>query len=236
MTMEHLIAVARGDQPADLLLRNGKLVNVYSGEILEVDIAVAAGHVAGFGPRSARSEVDLQGRFVAPGFIDAHVHIESAMASPAEFARAVLPRGTTTVVADPHEIANVLGMAGIEYMLQSTASLPMQFFFTLSSCVPATSMETAGAALTAETLTPLMSHPRVVALAEMMNFPGVIQGDPSVMAKIRLARAPANAWTATPPVSKALPWTPISPPGSPVITSASPPPKPWKNCGAACTS
>jgi adenine deaminase len=188
MTMEHLIAVARGDQPADLLLRNGKVVNVYSGEIMEMDIAVAAGHVAGFGPRSALSEVDLQGCYVAPGFIDAHVHIESAMASPAEFARAVLPRGTTTVVADPHEIANVLGLAGIEYMLQSTASLPMQFFFTLSSCVPATSMETAGAALTAEALAPLMPHPRVVALAEMMNFPGVIQGDPSVMAKIRLAR------------------------------------------------
>ena len=188
MTMEHLIAVARGDQPADLLLRNGKVVNVYSGEILEVDLAVTAGHVAGFGPRSALSEVDLQGRYVAPGFIDAHVHIESAMASPAEFARAVLPRGTTTVVADPHEIANVLGLAGIEYMLQSTASLPMQFFFTLSSCVPATSMETAGAELTAETLTPLMSNPRMVALAEMMNFPGVLQGDPSVMAKIRLAQ------------------------------------------------
>jgi adenine deaminase len=188
MTMEHLIAVARGDQPADLLLRNGKVVNVYSGEIMEMDIAVAAGHVAGFGPRSALSEVDLQGCYVAPGFIDAHVHIESAMASPTEFARAVLPRGTTTVVADPHEIANVLGLAGIEYMLQSTASLPMQFFFTLSSCVPATSMETAGAALTAEALAPLMPHPRVVALAEMMNFPGVIQGDPSVMAKIRLAR------------------------------------------------
>ncbi|MBC2736051.1 MAG: adenine deaminase [Desulfobacteraceae bacterium] len=188
MTMEHLIAVARGDQPADLLLRNGKVVNVFSGEIMEMDIAVAAGHVAGFGPRSALSEVDLQGRCVAPGFIDAHVHIESAMASPTEFARAVLPHGTTTVVADPHEIANVLGLAGIEYMLQSTASLPMQFFFTLSSCVPATSMETAGAALTAEALAPLMPHPRVVALAEMMNFPGVIQGDPSVMAKIRLAR------------------------------------------------
>jgi adenine deaminase len=188
MTMEHLIAVARGDQPADLLLRNGKVVNVYSGETLEMDIAVAAGHVAGFGPRSALSEVDLQGRYVAPGFIDAHVHIESAMASPAAFARAVLPRGTTTVVADPHEIANVLGLAGIEYMLQSTASLPMQFFFTLSSCVPATSMETAGAVLTAEALAPLMTHPRVVALAEMMNFPGVIQGEPSVLAKIRLAR------------------------------------------------
>jgi adenine deaminase len=188
MTMEHLIAVARGDQPADLLLRNGKVVNVYSGEILGMDIAVTDGHIAGFGPRAARSEVDLRGRFVAPGYIDAHVHIESAMASPTEFARAVLPRGTTTVVADPHEIANVLGLAGIEYMLQATASQPMQFFFALSSCVPATSMETAGAELTAETLAPLMPHPRVVALAEMMNFPGVIQGDPSVMAKIRLAQ------------------------------------------------
>lgn len=188
MTMEHLITVARGDQPADLLLRNGKIVNVYSGEILDTDIAIAAGHIAGFGPRSAQSEVDLRGRYVAPGYIDAHVHIESAMASPMEFARAVLPRGTTTVVADPHEIANVLGLEGIAYMLQSTVSQPLQFFFTLSSCVPATAMETAGAELTAQTLAPLISHPRIVALAEMMNFPGVIQADPEVMAKIKLAQ------------------------------------------------
>jgi len=188
MTMEHLIAVARGDQPADLLLRNAKIVNVYSGEIIDSDIAIADGHIAGFGPRSARSEVDLLGRYVAPGYIDAHVHIESAMASPMEFARAVLPRGTTTVVADPHEIANVLGLAGIEYMLESTASQPLQFFFTLSSCVPATAMETAGAELTAQTMAPLISHPRIVALAEMMNFPGVIQTDPEVMAKIQLAQ------------------------------------------------
>ena len=188
MTMENLIAVARGDQPADLLLRNGKIINVYSGEILDIDIAIAGGHIAGFGPRSARSEIDLRGRYVAPGYIDAHVHIESAMASPTEFARAVLPRGTTTVVADPHEIANVLGLAGIEYMLQSTASQPLQFFFTLSSCGPATAMETAGAELTAQTMAPLISHPRIVALAEMMNFPGVIQGDSDVMDKIRLAQ------------------------------------------------
>jgi len=188
MTMEHLIAVARGDQPADLLLRNGKIVNVYSGEILDIDIAIADGHIAGFGPRPAHAEVDLHGRYVAPGYVDAHVHIESAMASPTEFARAVLPRGTTTVVADPHEIANVLGLAGIEYMLQATASQPLQFFFTLSSCVPATAMETAGAELTAQTMAPLISHPRIVALAEMMNFPGVIQGDPEVMAKIQLAQ------------------------------------------------
>jgi adenine deaminase len=188
MTIEQLIAVARGDQPADLLLRNGRVVNVYSGEILKTEIAVANGHIAGFGPRDARCEVDLQGRFVAPGFVDAHVHIESAMASPTEFARAVLPHGTTTVVADPHEIANVLGLAGITYMLTATASLPLQVLFTLSSCVPATAMETAGAELNAGDLADLMTHPRVVALAEMMNFPGAIRGDAAVMDKIRLAR------------------------------------------------
>ncbi len=188
MSLEHLIAVARGDQPADLLLRNGRIVNVYSGEILDGDIAVADGHIAGFGAREAHAVVDLQGRFVAPGYVDAHVHIESAMASPQEFARAVLPHGTTTVVADPHEIANVLGMAGIAYMLEATERLPLQFMFALSSCVPATFMETAGAELKAEDLAPLISHPRVVALAEMMNFPGAIQGDAAVLDKIRLAR------------------------------------------------
>jgi adenine deaminase len=189
MTMEHLIAAARGDRPADLLLRNGRLVNVFSGEIIDTDLAVADGHIAGFGPREARVEVDLGGRYVAPGFIDAHVHIESAMAAPTEFARAVLPHGTTTVVADPHEIANVLGMAGIDYMLRSTEDQPLQFFFSLSSCVPATAMETAGAALTAADLAPLFDHPRVVALAEVMNFPGVIQGEHDVLAKIRAAHA-----------------------------------------------
>ena len=189
MTMEHLIAVARGDHPADLLLHNAKLVNVFSGEILDTDIAVAEGHIAGFGPREAKAEVDLGGRYLAPGFIDAHVHIESAMASPTEFARAVLPHGTTTVVADPHEIANVMGRAGIDYMLRATEGQPLHFFFSLSSCVPATAMETAGATLTAADLAPLMPHPRVVALAEVMNFPGVIQGDPDVLAKIRAAHA-----------------------------------------------
>jgi len=188
MTMEHLIAVARGDRPADLLLRNARLVNVFSGEIMGTDIAVADGSIAGFGPRAAHAEVDLGGRYLAPGFIDAHVHIESAMASPTEFARAVLPRGTTTVVADPHEIANVLGLAGIDFMLRATEAQPLQFFFSLSSCVPATKMETTGAELTADDLAPLMHHPRVVALAEVMNFPGVIQGDADLLAKIRAAR------------------------------------------------
>ena len=138
MTIEALTAVARGDRPADLLLRNARVVNVFSGEILDEDVALAEGHIAGFGVRAARREVDLAGRYLAPGFIDAHVHLESAMAAPREFARAVLPRGTTAVVADPHEIANVLGIAGIDYLLQATEDMPLQFFFTLPSCVPAT--------------------------------------------------------------------------------------------------
>jgi len=189
MTIEALTAVARGDRPADLLLRNARVVNVFSGEILDEDVTLAEGHIAGFGVRAARREVDLAGRYLAPGFIDAHVHLESAMAAPREFARAVLPRGTTAVVADPHEIANVLGIAGIDYLLQATEDMPLQFFFTLPSCVPATAMETAGATLTAADLAPLLDRPRVVGLAEMMNFPGVINNDPAVLEKIKIAGA-----------------------------------------------
>ncbi|MBL0714630.1 MAG: adenine deaminase [Desulfosarcina sp.] len=190
MPSESLLAVARGDRPADLLLTNGRLVNVYSGEIQATDIAIAGDRIAGFGPREAARIYDLKGRFVTPGFIDAHVHIESAMAAPSEFARAVLPYGTTTVAADPHEIANVLGTAGLEYMLAATEGQPLQFFFMLSSCVPSTHMETAGAVLAARHLAPYLRHPRILGLAEMMNFPGAIQGEADVMAKIKLA---ANA-------------------------------------------
>ena len=130
----------------------------------------------------------MQGRYVAPGFIDAHVHIESAMVCVTEFARAVAPLGTTTVVADPHEIANVLGTRGIDYMLRSAEGQPMDCLFALPSCVPATDMETAGARLMEADLGPFFDHPRIVALAEMMNYPGVIFADPGVMAKLALAR------------------------------------------------
>ena len=184
-----LIRTARGDAPADLLLHNARLVNVFTGRVEETDIAVAHGHVVGFGHYGARKRIDVQGRYVAPGFIDAHVHIESAMVSPPQFARAVLPHGTTSVVADPHEIANVLGIAGIEYMLSASADLPFSVFFTLSSCVPATQMESSGARLSAADLKPLMSHPRMAGLAEMMNFPGVIFEDDDVLDKIDGMRA-----------------------------------------------
>jgi len=188
-TLCHLIQVARGDRPADLLLRNARLVNVFSGTLEPTDIAVAGGYVAGLGAYDAVAVIDLQYRCVAPGFIDAHVHIESAMLAPAGFARAVLPRGTTAVVADPHEIANVLGTHGIDYMLSQSQDLPLNFFFTLPSCVPATHMETSGARLNAAALAPYVGHPRMVALAEMMNFPGVVSADAEVLAKIRAMRA-----------------------------------------------
>lgn len=187
--MNLLIRTARGDAPADLLMRNARLVNVFSGAVQSTNIAVARGHVVGFGDYHAEREVDLNGRYAAPGFIDAHVHIESAMVNPAQFARAVLPRGTTAVVADPHEIANVLGADGIAYMLSASENQPLRFYFTLSSCVPATHMETAGARLSAADLMPLMAYPRMVALAEMMNYPGVIFEDEQVLAKITAMRA-----------------------------------------------
>ena len=195
-SMETIIAAARGDRPVDLLLTNLRLVNVFNGRIEETAVAVADGMVVGFGDTyTSKETLDLGGRYLLPGFIDSHLHIESAMTGVTEFCRAVLPRGTTTVVADPHEIANVLGVEGIRYMLESAEGQPMDVRFSLPSCVPATHMETAGARLEAADLAPFCDHPRVMALAEMMNFPGVIFGDPGVLAKIEashLARKPVD--------------------------------------------
>ncbi len=194
MKPENLIAAAKGDVPADLLFVNCRIVNVFSGEIITGSVAVSDGYIAGIGDYPAEKTVDLKNRFLCPGFIDSHVHIESSMTSVAEFAKAVVCKGTTTVVADPHEIANVMGCAGIDYMLRSAENLPVNIFFTLPSCVPATAMETAGAMLDADTLASFLTRDRIVALAEMMNFPGVIFRDPSVLKKIR------NAFAAGKPV------------------------------------
>ena len=188
MTLARKIAAAGGQQPVDLLLINARIINVFSGEVLPGSIAVAGPYIAGLGDYEARRVVDLGDRFVAPGFIDAHVHIESAMTSVTEFVRAVLPAGTTTVVADPHEIANVLGRAGIRYMLQASQDQPMNLLWSLPSCVPATAMETSGARLTAEDLRDFFALDDVVALAEVMNYPGVIQQAPGVLGKIEDAR------------------------------------------------
>jgi adenine deaminase len=187
MNLETTITVARGEEPADLLLKNAQVVNVFAGEVHPADVAVFAGRIVGFGPYPARSIVDLGGRYMAPGLIDAHVHLESSMVQPSEFARAVLPKGTTTVVCDPHEIANVLGMDGVRYILEASAGLPLGVFVMAPSCVPATHLETAGAELTAADIADLLTYDRVIGLAEMMNVPGVLFRVPSVLDRIRIA-------------------------------------------------
>lgn len=173
---------------ADLLFRNAQVLDVFSGEFFQGDVAVAQGQVVGFGAEGAKRVVDLEGAFLVPGFIDAHVHIESSQVSPAEFARAVLPHGTTTVIADPHEIANVLGLAGIRYMLEATRDLPLRVFFMAPSCVPATPLETAGAELSAPDIVLVLSWPRVIGLGEVMDFPGVLSDAPDVLAKLGAAQ------------------------------------------------
>jgi adenine deaminase len=184
MSLATRISVARGEQPADLLLKNAQLVNVLSAEIHPADVAVYGGLVVGFGPYEAREVIDLQGRFLCPGLIDAHVHLESAMVHPAEFARAVVPHGTTAVICDPHEIANVLGVEGVHYILRASEGLSLGVFVMAPSCVPATHLESAGAELTAADITALLDHERVLGLAEMMNFPGVLFCVPPVLEKI----------------------------------------------------
>ena len=180
-----LLAVARGDLPADLLLRNGRVVNVFSGQIEAVDIAVAGDRIAGLGPGYiAHQVVDLGGAYVTPGLIDAHVHIESSLCVPAHFAAAVGPRGVTTAVIDPHEIANVIGLDGIRFMAESAANLPLHAVVMASSCVPATQMESNGAILAAHDLAALLREGVVYGLAEVMNYPGVIQGDPDMLGKL----------------------------------------------------
>lgn len=189
MNLPALIAVAQGQKPADLLIANVKLINVLSGEIYPAHIAIFEGVIAGLEELPAKQVIDAQGAYAAPGFIDGHVHLESSLLTPAQFARAVVPHGTTTVVADPHEIANVLGLPGLDYMLTASENLPLDIFFMLPSCVPATHLESSGAVLTATDLQPYFKHPRVLGLAEMMNYPGVLSGDPQVLEKLVMARA-----------------------------------------------
>lgn len=170
-----------------MVLKNAEVFHVYTGEFILCDIAIADGYVAGTGSYFGIEEIDMQGRYITPGFIDAHVHIESSMLTPYQFAKAALPCGVTTIVTDPHEIANVCGAKGIQYMLDATERIPLNVYFMLPSCVPATDFEDSGAVLLAEDLEPFMEHPRVLGLAEVMNAPGVLQQDENVMAKLEMA-------------------------------------------------
>ena len=184
-----LIRVACGEEPADVVFKNATYLNVFSNDFCHGDIAVSDGLIAGIGSYHGLQEMDVSGQFVSPGFIDAHIHLESSLVSPAEFARAVLRHGTTTVITDPHEIANVMGTDGIRYMLQATEGLPIDVHFMLPSCVPATPMDESGCTLDYQAIDALYDHPRVLGLAEMMNYPGVIQGDPDVIRKILACQA-----------------------------------------------
>ncbi len=189
MTLTDLLAVARGDQPADLLLQNLRLVNVFSGRIEQTEIAIAGGRIAGVGPGyGARERRDLGGAYVAPGLIDAHVHIESSLCTPPQFAAAVVPHGVTCAVTDPHEIANVAGPAGIRFLIDAARGLPLAVKVMASSCVPATAMATSGARLDADELVALLEEPSVIGLAEVMSYPGVVAGAPDVLAKIEAFR------------------------------------------------
>jgi adenine deaminase len=179
------LLAARGEIPADLVIAGGRVANVYAGDWLQVDVAVFDGIIVGLG-EYAGPRVEVAGRYVLPGFLDGHLHLESSMLTPRELARALLPLGTTTVVADPHEIANVWGTYGLDWLLAASRQLPLDIFFMLPSCVPASPLETAGAILEAADLAPYRQHPRVLGLAEVMNFPGVIAGDPGLLAKIAL--------------------------------------------------
>ena len=186
--LNHKLRVARGEAPADLVLKNAQLVNVLSGEVHAANIAITDGRFVGFGDYDAKQIIDLRGAFVAPSLIDGHFHVESSMLTVPEFARAVVPHGTGAVVIDPHEYANVLGLDGIRYVLESSRGLPLDVFIMLPSCVPATEFETAGARLTADDLRLMIADERVAGVAELMNFPGVFLGDERELAKIKAGK------------------------------------------------
>jgi len=184
MDKSRLLKIARKEEAADLVFKNGRIISVFDGRIEEGDLAIADGRIIGIGDYVGVEQIDLQGKFIAPGFIDGHVHIESSMLTPSEFAKIVMPRGTTSVVADPHEIANVAGVKGIRYMIESAKTVPLDVFIMVPSCVPATLFETSGAAITASDIASLKSEASVLGLGEVMNYPDVIHGDPSVLEKI----------------------------------------------------
>ena len=186
---QRLIAVAAGREKADLVLKNAKYLNVFSNEFLSGDIAVANGLIAGVGKYDGKTEIDVSGKLVLPGFIDAHIHLESSMVTPAEFAKAVVAHGTTTVITDPHEITNVMGIDGVEYMIQASQNLPIDVHFMMPSCVPATEIDESGAELDCKDIDLYLDNKKVLGLAEMMNYVGVINGDKNVLSKIVTSQA-----------------------------------------------
>ena len=186
--IREILSAARGDTPCDLVLKNGRIINTFTLEILEGDIGIKDGIIAGIGEYDGVVQMDLEGDFVAPGFIESHFHLESSMLRPSELAKLVVPRGTTSIVADPHEIANVAGIPGIEFFLNDSEKIPLDLYLTAPSCVPATEFETAGARLSASDIKNLYGYSRVLGLGEVMNFPGVVHGVQDMMEKLEVSR------------------------------------------------
>ena len=187
--IKEMILAARGDLAPDLVLKNARIVNVFTKEIESGDVAIKDGYIVGIGEFDGEEEIDIGGRIICPGLIDGHIHIESSMISPSEFAGAVAPHGTTAVIADPHEIANVAGEEGIRYMLEASAGLPVDIFFMLPSCVPATPLDESGAELSADELEPFYKEERVAGLAELMNSFGTVRADEEIIRKIQGANS-----------------------------------------------
>jgi len=189
MNLKELISVAKGEIPADLLLKNARIVNTFTGEIEQADVAIYGDRIAGVGDYGKAKEIiDLQGKFLAPGLINGHTHIESSMLHPARYAQAVIPRGTLAVVTDLHEIANVCGSAGIKFVTDLARKLPLDMLFMAPSCVPATHLETSGARISSKEVKKILAHPKIIGLGEMMNFPGVVSGDEEVLKKISASK------------------------------------------------
>ncbi|MCH8825238.1 MAG: adenine deaminase [Planctomycetes bacterium] len=190
-TLRRRIAVARGDEPGDLVLRGGQVVNVFTKTVQQCNVVIADGYISGVGLHDykAKHEIDVTGKFIIPGLIDAHMHVESTLLTPGELAKIVVPHGTSMLIADPHEIANVMGVRGVELLINASADLPIDIFYMAPSCVPAMNWEHAGAIIEADEIKELLKNPRVLGLAEMMNFPGVINGDESVLNKLNAALA-----------------------------------------------
>ncbi len=186
--MKHLIDIAAGRVPADLVIKGCQVVDVLNGSVARFDVALAAGLIAGIGEYHGVVELEANGAYLIPGLIDSHVHIESSLVSPMEFARLVMPHGTTTVIADSHEIGNVCGIDGLDYMIEASQQIPLSVFHMLPSCVPATTYEHSGAILTAETLKSRIDHPRVLGLGEMMDFVGATSASDPILDKLMVAQ------------------------------------------------
>lgn len=184
--LKDFIKKSQATSKAEIVLKNGNIINVFTGEIIKADIAIDSGIIIGIGNYAGEKEIDLEDKYISPGFIDSHVHIESSMSSPSEFAKIIVPKGVTTIIADPHEIANVKGIQGIEYIINDSKSLPLDVYIMLPSCVPATDFENSGAILEAEDLKLLKDNESILGLGEMMNYPGVINADDKVIDKLIL--------------------------------------------------